>query len=244
MTTRPMRGIVPLVLAGAAVVLALEFLKPGPSPRAEPDPAELSRVAERLLEVPGAEDLMNRCPADIQGLWQSRPGPLQRRAREVSEQTCAADIGRCAEACLDGTGEACTWTAFILETRDETLTEAARNGYAMACALGDPNGCTNRGANIRNAPQPYDPLSLLPLSANAVCLYATFSAACAADDAWGCGMSGQTYALGEGVVQDRETAARLYRRACTLSGESLGEEAVKAPCRFARSLLAALEAGE
>lgn len=244
MTTGPMRGIVPLVLAGAAVFLVLEFLKPAPATRAEPDPAELALVAERLLEVPGAKGLMNSCPADIQGLWQSRPGVLSRRAREVTEQTCAADLGRCAEACLDGTGEACTWTAFILETRDDTLTEAARNGYAMACALGDPNGCTNRGANIRNAARPYDPLSLRPLSENAACLYTTFSAACAADDAWGCGMSGQTYALGEGVAQDRETAARLYRRACTLSGESPDEESVKAPCRFARSLLAALKATE
>lgn len=244
MTTRPMRGIVPLVLAGAAVVLALEFLKPAPPASAERDPAELARIAERLLAVPGADGLMTACPADIQGTWRSRPGLFPRRARAVTVEACAADLRRCGESCLEGSGEACTWTAFILEAQDEALTEAARHSYAMGCALGDPSGCTNRGANIRNAPQPYDPLSLLPVSRNAACLYTTFSAACAGDDAWGCAMSGQTYALGEGVAQDRETAARLYRLACTVSGERPDDEAAMAPCRFARGRLAALEVTE
>ena len=239
MATGAMRGIVPILLAGAAVVLLLEVLKP--PPRDMPDPAELARVAERLLEVPGADDLMTRCPADIQDSLQSRR-VLPVRGGAVTETSCAADLGRCAEACIDGrSGEACTWTAFILEMRDDALTEAALHGYALGCAKGDPSGCTNRGANIRNAARPFDPLSLRPREENASCLYRTFAAACAADDAWGCAMSGQTYALGEGTARDPEAAARLYRRACTLSGEGPDEESVKAPCRFARGLLAALE---
>jgi hypothetical protein len=243
MTKNPMRGVFPLILAGFAVFAALEFLKDEPATRDSPGPAELARVADRILAVRGIGDLLATCPADIQGAWKSRAPLFSGRDRAMSEGTCARNFERCADACLEAnTGDACTWVSFILETRDPSLKPAARHGYALACALGDPSGCTNRGANIRNASQEFDALSLRPRSENAACLYSTFAAACAADDAWGCAMSGQTYHRGEGVAEDRERAKSLYRRACALSGEGRDDETAKAPCRFARDLLAELEA--
>jgi hypothetical protein len=244
MTTNPMRGVIPVVLAGAAVFLALNFWNNEPPPGRDLDSAELARVADRILAVPGIDGLLARCPAEIQGSWTSRSW-LAREDKAVGEGTCARNFGRCASACLEGnSGEACTMVAYILESRDSTLKPAARHGYALGCALGDPSGCTNRGANIRNAARDDDPLSLLPRSQTASCLFNTFEAACAAGDAWGCAMSGQTYAQGEGVERDRQTAARLYRQACTLSGEGPDAESVKAPCRFARSRLESLEAAD
>jgi TPR repeat protein len=237
-----MRGVIPALLLGLAVLVVLEVKGDAPAPEEPQRPEDLARVAERLLAVPEAKRLLAACPADIQGTWQTRPGIFGHQDW-TSEGTCARNLDRCAAACVEnGAGDACTWVAFILEAEDDGFTQAARHGYAMACALGDPTGCTNRGANIRNAPRPFDPLSELPIAKTAACLARTFAGACAEGDAWGCAMSGQSHARGEGVPRDPAAARRLYREACALSGEKAGDDAVKAPCRFATGLLAELGA--
>jgi len=246
MSSNSMRGVLPVLVLGALAVLALEVLKGDPETRpAIPDAEALAEAGARVAEVAGVGDLFAACPADIWRTRQAAPSLLSPTRRVWTETSCQRDFEDCVTACVDrGSGTACRQVARAIEMHglpDGDLSR--RQANALACALGAPSGCTNRGAEIRNAWIEQETFSRREgqRAVRDLCLFRTFETACAADDAWGCAMSGQSFRLGEGVGEDADRAAAQYRRACALHTGPEEERTEYAPCRFARNGLAAME---
>lgn len=199
---------------------------------------DLDDAARRLLQDPGATPLLAACPADI---WQTRAGWLEFLLPSSGWKTgaCADDPAACATACLERNhGEACISLGILMEA--DPLPEndlAARRAHALACALGQAGGCTNRGGGIRNVPLAGDALSERPFHEIEDCLARTFTIACTAEDSWGCTMAGQAREYGEGVPKDAKAARALYAMACTLAGDP-----AFGACTFARNRLKAMDA--
>lgn len=224
---------------------ALEFLKDAPGEgSAVPDAAALAKAGVRVAAVEGIDALFAACPADI---WRSRrdaPSLLAPTRKVWTEKTCQRDFGDCLTACVDrGGAVACRQVASAIEVHGlPDGNPARRHANALACALGYPSGCTNRDAEIRNSWIPEERLSSGEgrRAARDLCLFRTFEIVCAADDAWGCAMSGQSFRLGEGVATDADRAETQYRRACALHRGPEEERSEYAPCRFARRELATM----
>lgn len=237
------RSVLPYLAIGIAVVAAFEFFKKPPQVvTAVPDSAALAEAGARVAAVDGIESLFAACPADI---WRKRhTNSLWSRMTtgHWSEGSCQNTFTDCVTACVDrGNGKACRQMARVIEVYG--LPEGnidRRRANALACSLGNAPGCTNRGAEIRNAAIPEDAVSQEHGTARALCLFQTFDVACTAKDAWGCAMLGQSYRLGEGVVADRNNAMANYERACALHLGPEEERSEYAPCRFARTGLAAM----
>ncbi len=245
MSSSAMRGVVPAIALGIAAIVALEFLKPPPEEGpGVPDAAALAAAGARVAAVDGIDALFVACPADIWRSRQAAPSLLAPTRKVWTERSCQRDFDTCVTACVDrGSATACRYVARAVEMHglpDGDMDR--RRANALACALGNPAGCTNRGAEIRNAWIEGESLSRREDQrvARDLCLFRTFDIACAADDAWGCAMSGQSYRLGEGVAVDPDKAAAKYRRACALHEGPEEERSEYAPCRFARSGLASL----
>jgi hypothetical protein len=227
------------------VVLGLMFLglaAPLQAQDTTPDAALLKAIADRIDTVAGMDALFAACPADI---FDTRSGWFDswRDAGKVgSQQACADDPGLCAQECLDGNkGRTCLHLAQVYETAAaesmlNTHRITSRKAHALACAFGRPGGCTNRGGGIRNWLLDGDPFASMAPQARDTCLFHTFEVACAADDAWGCAMSGQSFAQGEGVLADPVRARVQFRKACLLAGDPAFEA-----CVFAKSSAAALD---
>ena len=245
MSSNAMRGVLPALAVAVVALVALEVLKDDPEERsAVPDAAALTAAGTRVAAVDGIDALFAACPADIWRTRQEAPSLLAPTRKVWTERSCQRDFKDCVTACVDrGGGTACRHVARAIEMHglpDGNLDR--RRANALACALGNPAGCTNRGAEIRNSWIEGETLSRREDQrvARDLCLFRTFDVACAADDAWGCAMSGQTYRLGEGVAVDPDMAAAKYRRACALHQGPEEERSEYAPCRFARSGLASL----
>lgn len=201
------------------VMLLLAQAEPGFA-----DAPQATALADAVARVDGLAALegpLQTCPADLYAAHMQRPSALKGSASALDEGACADDIDACARLCLTrNDGGACLELAIMIELADVPDQQlAARKLHARACALGQAGGCTNRGGAIRNVPLAGDPLSLSSGPSHHACLFRTFEAACAGGDSWGCAMSGQTYALGEGVVADKAQAIALYQRACHLADD-------------------------
>lgn len=191
-----------------------------------------SAAVARMHAAAGLDPMLATCPSD---LYRSRmpllarlfgPGP------DWPEDACASAPDACVSACLDdGSGDACFRFGLLMETSDDGDLLAGRHAHALACALGDPSGCTNRGGGIRNVPLTGDPLSLLPLTETGACLFTTFSVTCHGGNSWGCAMLGQAYENGEGTPARPDLAAISYKAACTLAAPDTEFPA----CVFARA---------
>lgn len=174
--------------AAFIVVAAVAALNIPTESRAEtssaPGAASLAEAGARVLSVEGMDSLFASCPADI---WRTRGASLRERLMPGSWtlRSCLRDFDDCVSACTDrGSGIACRRVARVIEVHgmpDGDL--ARRRAYALSCALGDPSGCTNRGANIRNAAVVADSASQVGRETRDLCLFRTFEIACAADDA-------------------------------------------------------------
>lgn len=234
------------ILAGAVIGTVLAFSRSAEDSRADPpDAAALHRAADRIGAVPDIAALLATCPADA---WLSRAdtagGGIWQQA------ACMRDFDGCVADCVSGnSATACRTTARAIELSDDPyamdpmIDLSRRQAYALACALGSASSCTNRGAALRNAGHlAPDPLSALARPARDLCLYRSFASACDAGSAWGCAMSGQSYHLGEGVARDDARARVQLLRACADSTGPEPEDTARAPCRFARNLLAAISA--
>ena len=197
----------------------------------------LDDAAARIAAVGGIDALLAACPADIQGTW---PGGFL--AGDWPLAACEANVEACAEACIGRRGaEACLRMSRLYELQGDDRHEIAlRQFYALSCALGRPNACTNRGSQIRNAPWRGDALSRGPIDKTAGCRLRTFEQACDGDDAWGCAMAGQAWRLGEGKAPDPDRARARYERACELLPTPTGPTSASDPCGFARDGLAAM----
>ncbi|SLN44744.1 SEL1-like repeat protein [Pseudooctadecabacter jejudonensis] len=191
----------------------------------------------RLLAVTRAPDLMAQCPADIYRTDQSLWARLVGRTSYQNRSTCRADFENCVTACVDNAdARACLHVAVLLEQADlDDVRLAARYGHAIACAGGQPSGCTNRGGGIRNVPLQGDVVSLTPWDDKVDCLFETFNIACKSSDPWGCAMLGQAYQYGEGVAQNSGRAIELYAQTCLLSTSPTASA-----CAFANRQLDAL----
>jgi len=177
--------------------------------------------------------LLAACPADIYRSHMSLSQRLFGRSAYQARSDCEADFLACAQACAeDADPRACYHSAVLLERSGyDEFKLSARIGHAVACAHGDPAGCTNRGGGIRNVALDGDALSLLPLGDRAGCLARTFQSSCAAGDAWGCAMSGQAFARGEGVPANEDKAIAAFNRTCVLAGNP-----TYSSCQFALRL--------
>lgn len=209
----------------------------------EPEAVDLRRAADRIASVPAIEALTRACPADI---WKTREAARGLPAGQDDGgnlSACRADLANCTSRCVDGQdGASCGSLAHILETSGvPRMAMAGRRTYALACALGEPSGCTNRAAGIRNLPIPEDGLSQQMTPGIATCLRRSFAIACAAGNAWGCAMEGQALHLGEGGPADAKAARSRFRRACDLSDLHEAQDTALAPCRFAREQLDLLD---
>ncbi len=89
--------------------------------------------------------------------------------------------------------------------------------FALACAIGKPGGCTNRGGGIRNGGYAADPSKSWSEAEKATCLRRTFKIACENEDAWGCAMYGQSLFTGEGGAQDDAAAAAAFEKSCAIN---------------------------
>ncbi len=201
--------------------------------------ADLRRAADRIAAVQGIDTLMQTCPADTKG---SRT-PWLRWLFNVQGpwalNTCSANFDQCLDACTKSSdGTACRAVARVVEANNkETYDLTRRQGYTLACALGNASGCTNRGANLRNAISEIDPYSQTDAAILEDCHTRLFAAACTDGDAWGCAMEGQARRLGEGGPQDIGIAIKRLNKACTISNGAEGQETGAAPCRFAKRQL-------
>ncbi len=230
---------------GSAALVALLFV-PAVALADPPGSVALDRAADRLHASVEVGDAIAACPAD---LWRTRL-TLWHRVFGAGDgwtvEGCRLRFGDCAGDCLDASdGSACLHMARIFEKDEERrYVMPAREAYALACASGDPSGCTNRGAGIRNVPLDEDALSLRSGEEMAPCLMRSFAIACAAGDAWGCAMERQAHRLGEDGPVDAGTARERLTRACVLSSEKGSEGTEAAPCRFARGQMGRLSGKE
>ncbi|MFV0474655.1 MAG: hypothetical protein ACK5MQ_10700 [Pikeienuella sp.] len=222
-------GIAALFCLGLAVPAAAEA----------PEDADLRLIDDRLVAIEGMQDLMRTCPAEI---WRTRLTWLNSMLAKLKDwrvSQCEDDLSACVDSCLvSQNGTACFAVARLFEINDAPeFKMASRRAFALACALGEPSGCTNRSAGLKNAPIPSDDLSQNMSEEMEICLYRSFATACDADDAWGCAMEGQALHLGEGTPPDAHRARLRLQRACALSPLPEKRETEFAPCRFARTQL-------
>jgi TPR repeat protein len=212
-------------------LLALACLIAGPGVA-----QDLQSAVDRMEAAMVADPILTTCPADLYQTRQTLLGQLFATS-DIDHDACRADPTACTTACLtDGSAEACLAFGLMLEIDDTPHLLPARHAHALACAMGEAAGCTNRAAGIRNVPLPGDALSLQPFDEKAPCLYRSFQAACGGDDSWGCAMLGQAQQYGEGTVADLALARAAYTRACDIAAPDFDFPA----CSFARDALARL----
>lgn len=221
-----------ILSAGAACILAL-WSAVGSVNAQDTTQSDYSAAAALLSGAPEGDALLAACPADI---YRSRMSLDQRLFMRSAYQTlseCEADFLACAQTCADDADpRACLHSAILIEqSRYDQFKLSARIGHALACAHGEPAGCTNRGGGIRNVAMYGDVLSLLPWDDKVECLARTFQSSCKADDAWGCVMSGQALAYGEGVPVDEGKALAAFDKTCALADDLTHDS-----CQFARDL--------
>lgn len=206
-----------------------------PASAQQVSPSDLNRAADQVADVDGINRLMRTCPADTKDTRISGWRTLFNLNGDWSLSSCEADIQTCTDACTSAhNGNACRALARVFESTDiDTYDLARRQSYTLACTLGNASGCTNRGANLRNAISDIDPYSQTAPQTLEACHTRLFAAACADGDAWGCAMEGQAHRLGEGSPIDLETARKRFNKTCAISDGEEGSQTGSAPCRFA-----------
>lgn len=202
----------------------------------------LRAAAAQATSLPDSDALLAACPADIYASRRNLLRDMFQSDAPHSHSYCHDHAAACAEACkTDLDGKACLALAHALEMAGlPDLELPARRYHALACALGQASGCTNRGGGMRNVPAVGDPWWPEPATvqqetAKSDCLYRSFQAACTAGDSWGCAMLGQAQALGEGTAPDAVAARQHYLEACNLA-----KDKGFAACVFAREALDSL----
>ncbi len=204
-----------------------------------PSQTELAWAADRLENVDGIQTVLESCPADIKGTRKTWRHWLFFNRNAWSFSNCNANIETCLRACTDNLdGSACRAVGRIFEKFGGPEYDFnRRQGYALACALGNASGCTNRGASIRKSKTKVDVLTQSDPEKLALCQTRTFAAACSDGDAWGCAMEGQARRFGEGVPVDFTKAREKFVKACALHPGPEKKNSDAAPCRFARRLM-------
>ena len=204
---------------------------------------QLEEAAGQLNSLPYMSDLITACPADIMNQRMTWFRKLTASSLSWSETSCRSNFSGCLKACLkSNNSDACFKVARVFETHDDTQYDLARRqGFALSCALGDANGCTNRGANIRNAYSDEDPFFQAYTGDRNDCLARSFERACATNSEWGCAMAGQSHRLGEGTPVDFDKARKRFEKTCLFSKENENSDTERAPCRFARAQLKLIE---
>lgn len=119
-------------------------------------------------------------------------------------QYCDANNGACLARCVDGSGAACYWLAYRLETGklDAASVDAL---YMRACRLGVASGCTNRA--VRGATDGSG-------TVDAQCELTSFERACELDDPWGCTMFAFRLSSSSGSEADRTRALAALDKSC------------------------------
>jgi hypothetical protein len=154
------------------------------------------------------------CPANVFGRVRGG-GPVE----GLTESVCSAEPTRCWTLCTEGrNGTACFRLARVFQEHAPENDPRTQVLFTMACARGMAAGCTNRGAGVRNAEYENDPLRAWSKSRREACTARSFAVACDQNDSWGCFMSGQATANGEGVRRDLARARMIYERACAATG--------------------------
>lgn len=209
----------------------------------KPSESELLYAVSRLEAVADIDVLNQSCPADVWKTRQTWRLWLLGAGKEWKTLECKKRLEQCTDECVDRlNSSACFAVAHALKDyKTRALVLLKSRAYSLACALGRPSGCTNRGAIIRNVKAISDLEFRRTPQDTQLCLYRTFSLACAEEDAWGCSMEGQAHRLGEGTPLDFKLARARYSKACMLSPGKEKEETEAAPCRFANRQLQIME---
>lgn len=233
--------LIPIVCLSLILTSLVVFS--APSNAGELTTEQLQDAESQLNSLPYMPELITACPADIMGERMTWFRRLTASSLSWSENSCRANFQGCLKACLNShNSEACFKVARVFETFDNDRYDLARRqGFALSCALGNANGCTNRGANIRNAYAEVDPFFEAYTGDKDDCLARSFEQACAKSSEWGCAMAGQAHRLGQGVPVDFEKAFKRLEKACLLSDENKDTASERAPCRFAREQMKLLE---
>lgn len=214
----------PLVLALLAAPAAAA---PPPPPKLAPEQA---RTIAALLDAdPTVAAAAKMCPAEAFGRIKGRSG-----SRFDEAIYCAHAPVACAQNCLAHDSAAyCIGLALYFSANEDVVAPLQTlRLFALACAEGEPSGCTNRASIIRDTQTSGDPFLEVGPQAKASCEHRGFALACAKEDSWGCAMLGQSLAAGEGTTPDPAAARRAWTRACTISEKS-GQPEFPA-CLFAK----------
>lgn len=178
-------------------------------------------TVKSMDKYPSFEKYLNICPADHFGSEKSRLLDFINNMvmdNEIDQNTCKLMPELCLMMCKDGESEGCLSLAQALESDEDNEGVGAlpgRKAYAMACAAGDPSGCTNRGGGMINYPIDGDAMSKLPDDKKHQCTFKLFSVACTNKDAWGCAMLSRAYALGEGTEVNKDAVKTSIESACS-----------------------------
>lgn len=189
-------------------------------------------VEMRAEEDPRFKKYYNECAVDSYAKEQSYLNYFG-VGKKLSEKFCKTELEECFSKCSGGNGEACLVVARILQAdKNKNISQKyAQTFFAFSCAAGNPGGCTNRAAGIRNGDFLRDPSKEWDEEDKKECTFRFFEKACKKDDAWGCVMLGQAYEKGEGVKRDKGKASVLYKKGCLQAGPS------HLSCKYAKNAL-------
>lgn len=224
-----------IMLLKTALAACAMLLMPWQS-HAEDQAAQIAALLPSLEKNAELRAAYEACPADIYRSHATLFSFLG-VAEGPDMDTCAADLKLCRDSCVQGkNAEACHSLARVLQDHGAPAADKHHEPlFALACAIGKPSGCTNRGGGIRNGGYTTDPSKKWSEAARGLCLLRTFSIACEADDAWGCAMQGQALFLGEGGPEDWAGANAGFEKSCELKPDFES-------CEFAKSYLADMKA--
>jgi len=176
------------------------------APMALADPAKIAAAVET---EPAFTQLGTQCPADYAG-----SGAPATRDTKTNHLECEGIEGICLAQCLFNKAGACQGLAYTLQAlKNPDYEKAYELLFAYACRLGNPSGCTNRGAGMmhtRRLTADWDDATRV------ACTFRSFSWSCEANDAWGCTILGLHHLSGQGTPQDDEAAVAAVRKACDL----------------------------
>ncbi len=145
---------------------------------------------------------------------------------EPDHVDCSVAIKECWDACDANLAWACRDLGNLAhDFNDQIGKDITRRLYAQGCALGDPNACTNRAANIVNATWEGDPVEPLDDAKRAQCTIVMYEDACDANEYWGCSQVGiERSEVGPASIRDEGKAATAARKACTINAKDQGTD--------------------
>ena len=120
--------------------------------------AQIGSILPALEKSAELRSAHEACPADI---FKSKSTLFSLLGTDEwpDRDACEADLAYCRDACVHGkNGEACFNLARVLQDHGSPAADRHYEPlFTLACAMGKPSGCTNRGGGMRNGDYQSDP---------------------------------------------------------------------------------------